>query len=467
MNLEEMRSFDYFRGRTVPQLCGYFESEFWNRFVLRTAFHEPAIRHAIVALGSLHERFEASDPLISRSNSQKVDGGFALEQYNRAIRYLLKPITESGRQALDVALTACALFTCFEVSRSYGVGEMLTFYKTLRGHHGSAFSHVKNGISMLRELQAGMGPKLKPLKTLASSETPMVPYATFQVMFARFDCQSIRLGEDNGPFDYAAASYTEPGFCDCLERFDSILQARNSLEHLERVCYEFFQKYLDELVMSTVSQAVRRQLLDELNQWFNVFAEFLRIRASQLSAMSIQASRFLQTRYLVLKDMLSVTNFFNEMSWDEHIDLYARITELTAQIVADPTYRNKLNGVSVPVFSLDNGIVGPLFHVVRRCRDPRIRRKALSLWRATPRQEGVWDGMLALQVAEKIMLVEEEGLGEVQCCTDIPCEARIASLAVRMHSEEKRANVCFSKIWLLQDVLQRNPRGIIQEVLEW
>lgn len=77
---------------------------------------QPAIKHAVVALASLHERFEKNDSSILSSNYDLAQGGFALQQYNRAIAELTKPFTAGQQQALDVCLVACILFACFEVS---------------------------------------------------------------------------------------------------------------------------------------------------------------------------------------------------------------------------------------------------------------------------------------------------------------------------------------------------------------
>ncbi|KAH9210277.1 hypothetical protein DL95DRAFT_266237, partial [Leptodontidium sp. 2 PMI_412] len=54
----ERRSFDYFCHQTVPQLYGFFDCRFWARFILQASHHEPAILHAAVALGAVHEKFE-------------------------------------------------------------------------------------------------------------------------------------------------------------------------------------------------------------------------------------------------------------------------------------------------------------------------------------------------------------------------------------------------------------------------
>lgn len=112
---EERRCFDFFLNRTAPQLSGYWDSDFWDCLITRATHHQPAIRHAVLALGSLHERFEAGDRSVLSPIWGKGEGGFALKQYNQAIQQLVKPASQ-GQQSVDVCLVACLLFACFEVS---------------------------------------------------------------------------------------------------------------------------------------------------------------------------------------------------------------------------------------------------------------------------------------------------------------------------------------------------------------
>ena len=104
----EGRCFDFFCKRTVVVFSGIFDPTFWTRLVLQATHHEPAIRHAAIALGALHESSEVG--------SRVKPSIFAMEQYGKAIRYLVKPIREKQKQAADVALMTCVLFVCFEVS---------------------------------------------------------------------------------------------------------------------------------------------------------------------------------------------------------------------------------------------------------------------------------------------------------------------------------------------------------------
>lgn len=58
--------------------------------VLQTGQHEPAVRHAIAAIGALHETLvtRAADPLRSSEDGRTR---YALEQCNVSIQHLVKP----------------------------------------------------------------------------------------------------------------------------------------------------------------------------------------------------------------------------------------------------------------------------------------------------------------------------------------------------------------------------------------
>lgn len=114
----ESRSLLYFKARTVPQLSGFFGSEFWECLLLQATHHEPSLRHAVIAIGSLHERFEAGNTSLLPSNQDVDQGSFALKQYNLAIRSLVGSMSKRT-PAADVWLIGCILFTSFEVRLLY------------------------------------------------------------------------------------------------------------------------------------------------------------------------------------------------------------------------------------------------------------------------------------------------------------------------------------------------------------
>ena len=123
---QERRSFDFFCQCTVFQLGGVYGSDFWQRLVLQVTQHESSIRHAVVALGAVHESYQNDG-----NASAMVDTEFAFRQYSKAINALVEPIKNGKKQAADVTLMSCVLFVLLE---------------TLRGNHGAARAHLKSGV---------------------------------------------------------------------------------------------------------------------------------------------------------------------------------------------------------------------------------------------------------------------------------------------------------------------------------
>ena len=116
---KECQSFYFFRQKTAPQLSGFFGGDFWERLLLQAALHEPSIRHAILALGSLHAKSEQGNDLIMQSHTNEGTDYFALKNYSQAINILVEPLSREGQQAIDVCLICSILFACLEVSPSY------------------------------------------------------------------------------------------------------------------------------------------------------------------------------------------------------------------------------------------------------------------------------------------------------------------------------------------------------------
>lgn len=160
----ERRCFAFFRARTANEISGYFPSDFWERLVPASCCYEPCLKHAVIALASLHERFEKGDHDIWKSNKDIAEGGFALEQYNKAIQHLIK---QPLKPKFDTFLVSCVLFACFE---------------SLRGHHGSALSHINSGVRILSQANE-------------TTRTEQKHDETLDPVFARLDAQAVQVSK--------------------------------------------------------------------------------------------------------------------------------------------------------------------------------------------------------------------------------------------------------------------------------
>ena len=118
---------------------------------------------------------------------------------------------------------------------------------------------------------------------------------------------------------------------------------------------------------------------------------------------------------------------------------------------------------------MDMNIVGPLFSIAHRCRDPNIRRRIIALLYSTPRQEGLWHSVIAARVAEKIMNIEEAGLGEVKTWADVPEEKRISDIDMQFDLQGRKGYLKYSRrqrtgkhLYVAEPILE-----VFQETIEW
>lgn len=96
---------------------GFGKETCWSEMIPLAAHHEPSIRHAVIALGALHESRERSSRSSTPNNLlPPAEKEFPLLEYNRAIRCLVEPFSKKQGQAMDVCLINCVLFSAFEVS---------------------------------------------------------------------------------------------------------------------------------------------------------------------------------------------------------------------------------------------------------------------------------------------------------------------------------------------------------------
>lgn len=195
----ERRSLHFFRVQTLPQLSSCIGSEFWDRLILQSIHHVPAFKHAVIAVGFLHEMFETGGVRAQIAERKDSIDYFGVQQYNLAIKYLLKPFSSGDRQAVDICLASCVLFACFEVSHYLACSSsillhVLISYQSLRGHHEAAIAHTSSGMKMLSELRFN--------KTVGQYEHPVlhttsacfyIPMEMLMILFGALDAQACQV----------------------------------------------------------------------------------------------------------------------------------------------------------------------------------------------------------------------------------------------------------------------------------
>jgi hypothetical protein len=137
-NSQEIRSYNFFLDVTAPTITGVFDVDFWLAEIPRTCHSDPAIWHAVVSLGAVHENY------VSRQGA--VNGGatpmFAIQQFNAAVRHLIHlPSSRTPLEDKRRALTASVLFV---------------YLCSIQGLHFQSIVHLAAAKNLIKEAKEGM-----------------------------------------------------------------------------------------------------------------------------------------------------------------------------------------------------------------------------------------------------------------------------------------------------------------------
>lgn len=417
---EEQRCFDYFRQRSVLEFSGYFDSNFWDQLILQVSHDDPAVRHAVIALGSLYEKFDIQREVIRSQAQATVCRQDSIEQYNQALSHLQQNLGDDENRNIHSTLICCVLFIAFE---------------TFLGNYDSAGLHLESGLKILHDWQVQQDQLLQPAYSPATSviEDDLLP------VFSRLNLQARSLVDpglsQHHRFIGDTATKSIPN------AFSSLNQSRICLYNLFNATFDFIHSTYDTKESVDLSEeppsavVLERDHLDGLMQrWLQTFDTLLEDAGTQMGTRNLRAAMLLKIHHTTATVLLRTSLSSEQRGFDAHLDHFKSIVSLSASLLeASGSLEIK------PSFSMDLGIIVPLYLTVVSCRDPTVRRQALSLLSrlSLPRQEGSWNANDASRVGRWVINVEEEGLEEVESAEDVPESSRIQRIDAIAYMEER------------------------------
>lgn len=403
----EMRALEYFCVKFAPNMGMYFDSDFWTQFVMQASVGEPAVRHAIVAVGVLAKQRESLYPKDGDHVPANVTGFrtlataaaalvgpsmddeslLALRNYNMSISHLAQHIAASS-SVTNVTLLACILFVCVEF---------------LRGDEEAARRHFQGGMAIMMDLISLPSAADKSLVSTGVTRDIMLP------MFNRLEMLSTLFGNE------PAWPYPVELPASVPVTFESIGQARDSIIHLMNLSLRFirnvhFSKF-DPAPRSPLALAEQAALLRHLSLWRERFSAYQTKHAAEQTSIEMYASNVLEIGRLVAKMWVSVALTPYECAHDAHMADFEAAVSLAEQLPNIASLHDQSDRYST-AFTLDVEMIGPIHWVSIKCRDPILRRRAVAVQRGTRRREGLWDAQVYAALAEHIIAVEEDGMKE-------------------------------------------------------
>ena len=440
---KERRAVSFFRERTGPQLAGFYECEFWSRIILQAAHADDGLRHALVALAAVHEDYEGGSTVGGNNAS------FALQQYNLAIGKNLEILTSGDGPTLDKYMAPCIVFVCIEM---------------LQRRYGSALSLVKQAVKMFYDAT--------PQQQAAS----IWPIDIFESILSRLQTQAIGLAGPPAMGTTTPPRITDAVLCGIPDKFFSVAEAKEHFEFYTNT--HILSKYTsssdsDEcaLPMEVLTEEDRTMWVKIYERWAAAFDTLLDSSYNTMTQRERNAADVMQMRRLMLYTSVDMTcreakisDFGEDQTfWDLYNPTFLQIVTI-AESVINSMRAIGSDGKGRALFTLEMGIVGPLYDTARSCRDPVIRRKAINLLYLNPCQEGLWDSVLAARVAERVMYLEERGLKDIATSAEIGDEDRLSTVVPTFDKERRRAVISYSRP-VDSPVPLENKR--MEEVIEW
>jgi len=173
--------------------------------------------------------------------------------------------------------------------------------------------------------------------------------------------------------------------------------------------------------------------------WLNALETFLRQNSHQLRPTDMKSLLGLRLQIRVAIIMLKTCidcpseSFYDcfEGEFKEMVSEVERVGDALGLQEGRP-----LDNESTP-FTMELGIIHPLFFIATKCRNWSLRRRAIVELRRAGR-EGVWEGPIMAIVADRMMQIEEFGVppGEL-----IPEENRFHKIEKNVHYDSRQVSV--------------------------
>ncbi len=442
---KERRIFHYFQIHTIPAFAGASELDFWKNLVLKVGHQEPVVRNAIVALGALHEDYQKRNGRYSQDMNTDASYQEALSLYGKALHQLNARLYEGTRTTATLALISSILFTCFEV---------------LRRNNMSAIIHYSAGMKELtrqiKKTPQGGEASSQSLSTLP--EFRPMPQSELDVLFrvfARYDIQACTFAKPRAEALSVHLSSQPPPFMNLTE-------VKIHLDNLLVSVYQFIKsdlpryRYWEPSRVPSEWLVCRDEAVNTFEAWLTSIESFLQnlspdpdpnpAAASTSIALILhphEAKTILGLRMqlkvalIILKtNIASPTETTFDAFLPEFVEIVTRIENLADSLSLPEAA--PLDNESTP-FTMELGILHPLFFVATKCRDPMVRRRAIKALKRGGR-EGVWEGPVVAVVAEWVVAIEEAGLtgveGEV-----VPERTRVHDIRKNVDYEGRRVLV--------------------------
>ena len=421
--------FEYFQKHVVPQTNYYLESSFWNRLVFQLCHREPSVKHAVIALSSLHQYWELNGSVTSYEGDQN-----ALRNHQKALEHAKDLLTRAqsvevpDKDDIIAILAVCILFICFEHTV---------------GRYSESVLHLINGRKILHKYFPPYAERIIWNREFVDSHD----VAELEDVFYRLQVSTVCFSQTSNSLELNQV-FLKGKRAPLPDVFASVQEARR---HLILIDYRSLviveadrvpERVLDldhcltHNTLAAMVAAEKGDCLEDLQRWSELFRD-LSGRASESEDFEFGESESVYdfVRVFNLGVRISVNAEFtrDEMAYDAFVEDFRVLADYLKTMTEEQDEQGW--------FSLEAKLLPLIFFCATKCREPNLRRQAISMLAMSKVREGGWEGIAATRVAERFMALEEEGPTVVRGPEDIPRDARVRILESNLAHDQRKIEI--------------------------
>ncbi|CAM1502526.1 Fc.00g045100.m01.CDS01 [Cosmosporella sp. VM-42] len=374
---DESRAFDYYRNHSARILSGTVDVGFWSNVVIKLSTTEPAVRHAMLAVSSLHECVETKS-----KSGRELDRTFAFQEYGKAIRSLRNWTQRSDMEPSTIPLLVCVLFVCIEFLADRDAASQL---------------HIWQGRKILSGLRESRSPEMEMIKQ------SLVP------IYARLSLASFLHGSRPDPIpEHLMTCTSVPAMFTSLDDSSSVLYhiLDEGLQFSAGARGAVFSPNTNDAEWIKL-QSEQHRLLGQLSRWDAAFTVL--VSMSPQTPSLINAQNLLRIYHQASLIWISTALQPYELAYDAHLPAFASIISLASAVISNTSHHSS----KAAAFSFETELVAPVYWVATKCRHPMLRRAALRLLsreKVKGRRENLWHTPATIAIAARVIELEEAGV---------------------------------------------------------
>ncbi|KAH8901463.1 hypothetical protein GQ53DRAFT_835248 [Thozetella sp. PMI_491] len=400
---QEAQGFRFFETGTAFQLGHSLADHSWALPVLQLGHQDPAIRHALISLGTMSKRYEADQLLLASIAEAKDLHQQSLEHYAKSTLELRRRLSTGVDQALapESALALTLLLALLGILHGdeklvLVQAEHAVRIATALGTRGGDQGFVQ--LSQLLDMTVAFW--LNRDRAVSDVGLQFQALYTSREPTLGFDMQT--LGNDLSTVGLDVMTLRHATVCSRAHIRDN---------HSSR-----------ESIVSTLRQivAAKKALDSRLDYWRSVFPEA--ISADDLDTpyrRNVLEVNYIFTR-LMLDDIHASEDLgvFMASEIDGELDTrsterFRAIVELTEAHMTDVGIPSRYDMISgerelqptglLPIFSFRLSFIRPLLFVAQRAPQRSLRSRAIQLLLSRPWREGAWDSTALGLIAKRAL----------------------------------------------------------------